>query len=242
MADRLGLYDAYEPTLVIKGEFMGESFIGYARVSTGKQFISGLSLEHQEQVIERHVTDHKGQLVKLFIECETGRKSDNKRPALRDALALCRRTKSTLLVASLSRLSRNVAFTATLMEAGVKFVAIDAPHATPLVLHVMSAFNQYEVEQVSIRTKNALAAARQRGVKLGSYGKILAAHNKDAAYRFLLEICPQIRAIKAEGYHTSQSIANELNKRQISTFRGGSTKWYQPQVHRLLKRMDALAA
>lgn len=221
---------------------MSELFIGYARVSTGKQFISGLSLEHQEQVIERYVFDHNGQLVKLFIECETGKKSDNKRPALRDALALCRKTKSTLLVASLSRLSRNVAFTATLMEAGVKFVALDAPHATPLVLHVMSAFNQYEVEQVSIRTKNALAAARGRGVKLGSYGKTLAARNKDAALCFASAIRPQIRAIQAAGYHTSKSIADQLNQRQIPTFRGGDTKWHQPQVHRLLKRMDALPA
>jgi DNA invertase Pin-like site-specific DNA recombinase len=53
----------------------------------------------------------------------------------------CRKHKARLLIAKLDRLSRNLAFVATLMEAGVKFVAVDNPHANKLTIHILAAVN-----------------------------------------------------------------------------------------------------
>jgi DNA invertase Pin-like site-specific DNA recombinase len=80
----------------------------------------------------------------------------------------CRRRKATLLIAKLDRLGRNVAFISALMESGADFVCCDNPHANRLMLHMLAAFAEHEREQISQRTRAALAAAKARGVKLGS--------------------------------------------------------------------------
>jgi DNA invertase Pin-like site-specific DNA recombinase len=71
-------------------------------------------------------------------------------------------------VAKLDRLSRNLAFVATLMESGVEFVAVDNPHANKLTIHILAAVAEHEREAISERTKAALAAAKARGTRLGT--------------------------------------------------------------------------
>jgi DNA invertase Pin-like site-specific DNA recombinase len=97
----------------------------------------------------------ESQLVAEYTEIESGKKSD--RPQLQSALAACKRHKATLIIAKLDRLARNVAFIANLMESGVEFVAVDNPHASKLMLHMLAAFAEHEREQISSRTKAALA-------------------------------------------------------------------------------------
>ena len=80
----------------------------------------------------------------------------------------CRRRKATLLIAKLDRLGRNVAFISALMESGAEFVCCDNPHANRLMLHMLAAFAEHEREQISQRTKSALAAAKARGVNLAA--------------------------------------------------------------------------
>ena len=104
-------------------------------------------------------------LVGEFTEIESGKRSD--RPELEKALAACKKQKAKLVIAKLDRLSRNLAFIATLMESGVQFVAADMPEANELTVHIMAAMAQYEGKQISKRTKDALAAAKKRGVRLG---------------------------------------------------------------------------
>jgi DNA invertase Pin-like site-specific DNA recombinase len=72
------------------------------------------------------------------------------------------------VIAKLDRLGRNVAFISALMESGADFVCCDNPHANRLMLHMLAAFAEHEREQISQRTKAALAAAKVRGVKLGN--------------------------------------------------------------------------
>jgi DNA invertase Pin-like site-specific DNA recombinase len=72
------------------------------------------------------------------------------------------------VIAKLDRLSRNLAFIATLMESDVEFLAVDNPHATRLTLHILAAVVEHEREMISERTKAALEAARARGVRLGN--------------------------------------------------------------------------
>jgi DNA invertase Pin-like site-specific DNA recombinase len=72
------------------------------------------------------------------------------------------------VIAKLDRLSRNLAFVATLMESGVEFVAVDNPHANKLTIHILAAVAEHEREAISERTKAALAAAKARGKRLGT--------------------------------------------------------------------------
>ncbi len=104
-------------------------------------------------------------LVAEHTEVESGKR--NARPELQKALAACRRHKAKLCIAKLDRLSRNLAFIATLMDSGVEFVATDNPHANKLTIHILAAVAEHEREAISERTKAALAAAKARGKKLG---------------------------------------------------------------------------
>jgi DNA invertase Pin-like site-specific DNA recombinase len=104
-------------------------------------------------------------LVAEHTEVESGKR--NARPELQKALAACRRYKAKLCIAKLDRLSRNLAFIATLMDSCVEFVATDNPHANKLTIHILAAVAEHEREAISERTKAALAAAKARGKKLG---------------------------------------------------------------------------
>src|ERR1700692_2942994 len=100
-------------------------FVSYLRVSTAKQGVSGLGLEAQRATVESYLNGGKWTLVQELLEVESGKRND--RPALAEALRLCRKHKATLVIAKLDRLARNVAFISNLMESGVEFVACDMP-------------------------------------------------------------------------------------------------------------------
>jgi DNA invertase Pin-like site-specific DNA recombinase len=87
---------------------------------------------------------------------------------LAKALESARKGKATLLIARLDRLARNVAFMASLMDAGIEFRACDQPFASRLTLHILTAEAENEGRRISERTKAALQAAKARGVRLGS--------------------------------------------------------------------------
>jgi DNA invertase Pin-like site-specific DNA recombinase len=72
------------------------------------------------------------------------------------------------VIAKLDRLSRNLAFIATLMESKVQFVAVDNEHATPLTIHILAAVAEHERKMIPSAPLQALAAAKRRGVRLGN--------------------------------------------------------------------------
>lgn len=206
--------------------------VAYFRVSTDKQHESGLGLEAQEDPV-RYYTKARGiELVKEFTEVESGK--NNNRPVLQEALAYCAEHKALLIIAKLDRLGRNVAFISSLMESKVEFVAVDNPEATPLILHILAAFAQYEREQISSRTKAALQAAKRRGVLLGKQGHVLAEQNKKEALDFARKTRPIITNLQNKGFHTIRAIARELNRIQIPTFRNNGTKWHVSTVHKIM--------
>src|SRR3977135_1228306 len=107
-------------------------FIAYFRVSTDKQGKSGLGLEAQREAVLAYLNGGRWALVQEFVEVESGKRND--RPQLTAALAACKKHKTKLVIAKLDRLSRNLAFIATLMESGVEFIAVDNPHETKLTV------------------------------------------------------------------------------------------------------------
>src|SRR6516164_8225373 len=141
-------------------------FVAYFRVSTDRQGKSGLGLEAQRETVMNYLNGGRWTLVGEFTEVESGKRAD--RPELEKALAACKKQKAKLVIATLDRLSRNLAFIATLMESGVEFVAVDNPHANKLTVHILAAVAQHEREMIAQRTKAALAAAKKRGQVLGN--------------------------------------------------------------------------
>lgn len=141
--------------------------IAYYRVSTKAQGASGLGLEAQELAVVNFLNDRGGQLLSSYVDIETGTRKGNDRPQLAKAIAHCKREKATLVIAKLDRLSRNVYFVSGLMESGIDFVAVDMPSANRLTIHILAAVAEEEARMISRRTKEALAAAKSRGVKLG---------------------------------------------------------------------------
>lgn len=212
-----------------------ERFIAYYRVSTDRQGRSGLGLEAQQEAVRQFLTGRPADLVAEYVEVESGSKND--RPKLQDALAACQREKATLLIAKLDRLARSVAFISALMEAKTNFLAVDMPHASRLVLHVMAAFAEHEREMIRERTRAALAAAKARGVRLGANGMVLAEKHKAEATAYAFEVQDAIIAATWAGAHTTRGIADHLNAAAIPSRQGG--RWYPANVARVLRRLSS---
>jgi DNA invertase Pin-like site-specific DNA recombinase len=211
-------------------------FVAYFRVSTDRQGKSGLGLEAQRRAVLDYLNGGRWSLEQEFIEIESGKHSD--RPQL---MAV----KARLVIAKLDRLSRNLAFIATLMESGVEFVAVDNPHANKLTVHILAAVAQHEREMISERTKAALQAAKRRGTRLGNpqldkAAKRGAAAVKANARQFAANVLPIIEEIERGGITSHNAIAAKLNERNVRTARGG--KWTHVQVGAVLRPFAASVA
>jgi DNA invertase Pin-like site-specific DNA recombinase len=219
-------------------------FVAYYRVSTAKQGRSGLGLEAQQEAVRSYLNGGSWQLVAEVVEVESGKRND--RPKLAEALRLCRLHGATLIIAKLDRLARNVAFISNLMESGVEFTAVDFPQANRLTVHILAAVAEHEAKAISTRTKDALAAAKARGKRLGEgRGNLPAVAKKGAkasvaariakANNRASDLLPIIEELKAAGAVSLRQIAAGLNEKGIRTARGG--EWSAVQVQRVLERV-----
>ena len=214
-------------------------FVSYLRVSTARQGRSGLGLEAQRKAVEDYLNGGNWQLVKQFVEVESGKKAD--RPQLEKAFQLCRLLGAKLVIAKLDRLSRDAHFLLGLEKAGVDFVAADMPQANRLTIGIMAVMAEHERRMISERTKAALAAAKRRGVKLGGDRGARLTAKQRALGRAALQakahapgdLAPTIKELQAAGYESLRAIAAGLEERGIPAARGG--KWSAVQVARLLE-------
>lgn len=216
-------------------------YVSYLRVSTQKQGHSGLGLEAQREIIQKHLYDTTP--IFEFIEIESARKKD--RPKLKEALDLCRKTGATLIVAKLDRLARNVSFLSNLLESDVEIIFCDFPQANKMVLHILSAISQYEAELTASRTKSALAAKRARGYKLGNPEHLLDKHQQ--AIQNSIMTCKtkadnnpnnkravaMLRTLVKEE-HTLKEMADILNREGFVTSKGAC--FSKATVYKLIKR------
>jgi len=209
-------------------------FVSYLRVSTMRQGETGLGIEAQRQRVRDHVAHTGGDLITEFVEVESGSKSD--RTEFWKAVEMVRKEKATLLVGKLDRLSRSLKFVVDLEHAGVPFVACDNPHANRLTVHILAAVAEDERERIGQRTREALAAAKARGVKLGNprWDETLQgareAHQAQA-HRRRQNVQPIIREIRASGVSSLRGIAQALNARGVPAPRGG--RWHPTSVQRV---------
>jgi DNA invertase Pin-like site-specific DNA recombinase len=215
-------------------------WISYLRVSTKRQGRSGLGLEAQRNSVDEYLNGGNWALVKEFVEVESGKRSG--RPMLADALKTCRAYGANLVIAKLDRLSRDAHFLLGLEKAGVDFVAVDMPNANRLTVGIMAMVAEDEGRRISARTKDALAAAKRRGKKLGGDRGVVpsdkarelatAAIKARSASR-AADLAPIIEELRTAGAVTLSAIAAGLNEKGIPTPRNGS-RWTATQVGRLL--------
>ena len=144
------------------------NFVAYYRVSTSKQGKSGLGLEAQQMAVLEYLNGGSWELVEEFTEIESGKRADRKELAA--ALKACKKQGATLVVAKLDRLARNLGFVVALMESGVEFICCDMPQANKFTIQILAAVAENERDNISVRTKAGLAAAKARGVVLGNHG------------------------------------------------------------------------
>jgi DNA invertase Pin-like site-specific DNA recombinase len=220
-------------------------FVSYLRVSTAKQGHSGLGLEAQRKAVADYLNGGKWRLVKEVVEIESGKRSD--RPKLEEALRLCRLHNATLVIAKLDRLSRDAHFLLGLEKAGVDFVAADMPSANRLTVGIMAMVADEERRMISRRTKEALAAAKATGKKLGGNrgnlsGSGTKGHTASLATRQAKarsrasDLAPVIEELKASGAVSLRQIAAGLNARGIRTARG--SEWSAMQVQRVIEQVQ----
>ena len=221
--------------------------VTYLRVSTTDQGRSGLGIEAQRQAVAAFAGAHGLALAGEFVETETGKGFNAlaQRPILSAALAEARVRNCPVVVAKLDRLSRDVAFISGLMAQQVPFIVAElGPDVDPFVLHLYAALAQKERAMISARTKAALAAAKARGVRLGSpkpreltdgdrrRGTETRVRAADARAH---DLAGTISQLQSAGIVGLAEMARALNDRGISTPRGGA--WTPTQVRRLLDRL-----
>ena len=213
-------------------------FVAYLRVSTEKQGEQGHGINAQRQAIQNYLAASNSELLDEYVEVESGKKND--RPELKKAINRCKTSRSTLIIAKLDRLSRNMAFIANLMDAGIDFIACDNPFANRLTIHILAAIAEHEREMISRRTREALAAAKAKGIQLGGYrGTTLTdGIRQDAlsarwtkSQEYSANVIPVIREQLKAGYSLNAT-ARFLNQQRIVTVRGG--KWTAKSVSRVV--------
>lgn len=215
--------------------------VAYYRVSTDKQGKSGLGMEAQRDLVESYATRTKCEVVESYTEVESGKRND--RPELAKALAHAKRSKATLVIATLSRLGRRVHFISGLMESGVQFIAADSPDDEPFILHMKAAFAEEEARKISERTKAGMAVLKARGVVLGTPANLTdqarskgAKFNRDQAIADNAIVAPLVRQLKSEGL-ALRGIAARLNSEGYTTRQGA--EWTAMAVKRVLDRVGS---
>jgi DNA invertase Pin-like site-specific DNA recombinase len=218
------------------------AIITYIRVSTSQQGRSGLGIEAQREALRHFVASEGYEVAREVVEVETGKGADamDRRPQLKAALAAARKLRCHVAVAKLDRLSRDVHFISGLMAHKVPFLVAElGPDVDPFVLHLFAALAGKERALISTRTRQALSAAKARGVTLGNPKLHVARKGavdavKAEADRFAGNVLPIIREAQKAGARTLRELAEALNARGITTARGG--QWYAQTVANILER------
>lgn len=211
--------------------------IGYVRVSTDEQHASGAGLDAQRSAITTEAA-HRGWTLELVGETGGASSATLEREGLQSILERLDRGEADVLVVSkLDRLSRSLAQGIAVMDRarrkGWSLVALDfgldtTTPAGQMVASIMLTTAEYERRMIGVRTKDALAARKAAGVRLGRPQTLSGA------------VVARVVAERAGGA-TLQAIADGLTVDGTPTARGGA-RWYPSTVAAVLTSVEREAA
>jgi DNA invertase Pin-like site-specific DNA recombinase len=219
-------------------------YIGYARVSTHKQEISGNGLAAQEKAISDYVKANGGELVSIYVEAESGKRDD--RPELAKAIRHADLIGARVIVGKLDRLSRSLHFLLTLQKANVDFCVADMPHCDKFTVSIYGALAEREREMIVDRTIAGMQAAKAKGAVFGTPENLNAGaaakgrkmgrlKQAEKAALFAAKVLPDILKLQAKGLSLN-AIASKMNERGILTARGNKGNWSAQAVKNILAR------
>jgi DNA invertase Pin-like site-specific DNA recombinase len=237
--------------------------VGYSRVSDEKQGFKGLGLKAQEAIIKQKSEEFGLELVQVYKEVESGSRSDQRRPVLKEALEHCKRIQGVLIISTLDRLSRNFNFLTKLAEAsengGIGIIAGDvpqmgAPWQTTFMWRQLAIFAEMERNLAIERTTNSMkilkANIKKQGYHETKKGKIIkvlgnpqirkagkkgAKKTKENAIIFAEETYPVIEEIRKAGITGMREIARQLNYRGVPTYQAFLAKETGKPIKRKLR-------
>ena len=201
-------------------------FVLVRRVSSSQQEKSGLGLLAQMTEIQTYLAGQQSvEITADLVEVESGGKDLDERPVLQEALEIASKTGSVILVARLCRLSRDLELIAGLMKRNVQFRIATNPSADELTIGIYALMAMHERKEIGRRTRQALAEAKRRGVKLGTAGSRNIKKANDAkisaANTFAAKLQPLVMPLREAG-KTFQEIADILNSMGMQTPQGKS--------------------
>ena len=219
---------------------------GYVRVSTELQASEGVSLEAQESKIRAWAMLEDAEVAGIWIDAGlSGGRADN-RPQLQAALSAVTAAGGVLCVYSLSRLSRStadtLAITNRLEKAGADLVSlserIDTTSAAGrMVFRMLSVLNEFERDQISERTKAAMAHKRSKSERVGEipFGYVLGADGvqlvEEPSEQRAIEL---IRSLRSKGM-SLRAIGAAIAAAGVRSKSGGE-KWSPQTIANILKR------
>ena len=217
----------------------------YVRVSTDGQVEDGVSIDAQQTKLAAWCFANDYELLAVKTDAGlSGGRADN-RPALQAAIELACRTKSALVVYSLSRLARStkdtIAIGEKLDKAGADLVSlsekIDTTSAAgKMVFRMLAVMAEFERDQVSERTRFAMSHKKSKCERVGTvpFGCDLSADGvalvRNETEQLVISLIVELRA-SGESY---QAIANELELRGIQT-KTGKAKWGTMTIRNIAK-------
>lgn len=230
--------------------------VSYLRLSKKTEESAGLGLEAQREYIQQAAKAAGWVVVAEFIDDGvSGTIALEDRPEGSQALALCQELNTSLVVAKLDRIGRDVEHVARLMKC-VQFRVATMPHADSFQLHLFAALAQQEREFIAQRTKDALTALRDRAEagdaealnKIERRTQALTKGRTDAnrakaraavadrVNSFHESIRSEFEACLYRGQKSLRAVADCLNARNVTTPRGG--QWSAVQVSRVMQALQ----
>ena len=201
-----------------KVEANPNAVVVYTRVSTEEQGKSGLGLEAQIATCQRLIEQEGLYSFGTYREVISGKVSPNERPEFRKAIELARSTGSSLLIAKLDRLSREVYHISGYLHdpKSPQMIVADRPNASEFELNIIGSLAQEERRLISERTRAALAVRKEQGMKLGQVGRQAASKK---AQELTEDAITRAGQLKQQGL-SLQKIADTLNYEGFTTSRG----------------------
>lgn len=202
---------------------------GYTRVSTEEQARTGYGLDAQRKVIAQEASRRGWTPTYVADDGVSASIPPSERPALGPLLAAIR-PGDTLCCAKLDRLARSTLDFANLMARAkaerwtLVLLDLGVDMSTPMgkfVADIMAAVAELERQMISARTRDALAAAKARGVRLGR------------TRRTLDSVMARALAAREQG-DSYAAIARTFNAEQVPTAHGGKC-WYPATVRGLVR-------